>query len=73
MKPCHALNMFLTFWHLRSYVLIWFALIKRCNVGNLWNSYWKFGNKWICYWKCLTSIRICLTSIYTRIVKKLGE
>ena len=29
MKPCHVLSMFLTFWHLKPYVLIWFVLIKR--------------------------------------------
>ena len=29
MKPCHVLNMLLTFWHLKSYVLIWFVLIEK--------------------------------------------
>ena len=29
MKPCHVLSMFLTFWHLKPYVLIWFVLIKK--------------------------------------------
>ena len=29
MKPCHVLSMFLTFWHLRPYVLIWFVLMKK--------------------------------------------
>ena len=29
MKPCHFLNMFLTFRHLKPYVLIWFVLIKK--------------------------------------------
>ena len=28
MKPCHVLNRFLTFWHLKPYVLIRLALIK---------------------------------------------
>ena len=28
-KPCHVLNKFLTFWHLKSYVLIWFVFIKK--------------------------------------------
>ena len=28
MKPCHALNMFLTFWRWKPYVRIWFALIR---------------------------------------------
>ena len=29
MKPCRVLNMFLTFCHLRPYVLIWFVLTKK--------------------------------------------
>ena len=29
MKPCHFLNMFLTFRHLKPYVLKWFVLIKK--------------------------------------------
>ena len=32
MKPCHVLSMFLTFWHLKPYVLIWFVLIKKKRV-----------------------------------------
>jgi len=28
-KPCHVLNVFLTFWPLKPYFLIWFLLIKK--------------------------------------------
>jgi len=28
-QPCHVLNMFLTFWPLKLYVLIWFVLTKK--------------------------------------------
>ena len=31
-KPCRVLNMFLTFRHLKPYVLIWFVLIKKQRV-----------------------------------------
>ena len=42
MKPYHFLNMFLTFRHLKPYVLTWFALIKKRvysdNGKLIWNA-----------------------------------
>ena len=36
MKPFHVVNMFLIFWHLKTYVLIWFDLIKNtCSTNGL--------------------------------------
>ena len=44
MKPYHFLNMFLTFRHLKPYVLIWFVLIKTLYVIAVYRG-WGFRGK----------------------------